>query len=131
MRQTRYPYLRLKIVNHDNPPLTVQEATVTGTQRDLYFIPEPGRSYALYCSGNAVQTPKYDIKRRHKYDRLLNYAEWQTGALQKNPNYRAKADPNAGQSRRYLFVGFVILIAAGLGIWMLQLMKKAERRDKE
>ncbi|MDY0095646.1 MAG: DUF3999 family protein [Candidatus Vecturithrix sp.] len=133
-RQTQYPYLRLKIVNHDNPPLTVQEATVLWAQRDLYFIPEPGRSYALYCSGNAVQTPKYDIEQLipQRYDRLLNYAEWQTGALQKNPNYRAKADPDArAKLERYLFVGFVILIAAGLGMWMLQLMKKAERHDKE
>ncbi|GAK55665.1 hypothetical protein U27_02499 [Candidatus Vecturithrix granuli] len=133
-RQTQYPYLRLKIVNHDNPPLTVQEVTVLWAQRDLYFIPEPGRSYALYCSGNAVQTPKYDIQQLipPKYDRLLHYAEWQTGTLQKNPNYRAQADRDTrAKLERYLFIGFVILIAAALGWWMLQLMKKVERHDKE
>ena len=132
--QPQYPYLRLKIVNHDNPPLTVQEVTILWARRDLYFIPEPGRSYAVYCSGNASQTPKYDIQQiiPQKFDRLLLYPGWQTGALQKNPDYRAKADPNArAKLERYLFIGFVILIAAGLGAWMLQLMKKVEQNYKD
>lgn len=132
--QPQYPYLRLKIVNHDNPPLKVQEVTVFWAQRDLYFIPEPGRSYALYCNGPAGQAPKYDIQQLipQKSDHLWRYPEWQTGTLQKNSDYRAQIDLNArAKFERYLFIGFVILIAAGLGLWMLQLMKKVERSYKE
>ena len=133
-RQVQYPYIRLKIVNHDNPPLTVQEVTVLWAQRSLYFIPEVGRSYALYCSGQGIQAPKYDIQQLipQKFEHLLSYPEWKTGTLQKNPDYRAKADPNArAKFERYLFIGFVILISAGLGLWMLQLMKKVEQNYKE
>lgn len=133
-RQVQYPYIRLNIVNHDNPPLTVQEVTVLWAQRDLYFIPEAGRNYRLYCSGQGVRTPKYDIQQiiPQKYDRLLSYPEWQIGTLQQNRAYRPKANPNArAQFERYLFIGFVLLIAAGLGLWMLQLMKKVEHSYKE
>lgn len=133
-RQPQYPYVRLKIVNHDNPPLNVQEVTVLWSQRDLYFIPEAGRSYSLYCGGQDTQAPQYDIQQliSQQFERLLSYPEWQIGNLQKNPTYRPKADSNTRvQFERYLFIGFVILIAAGLGLWMLQLMKKVERSYKE
>ena len=42
VQHTQYPYLRLKILNGDNPPLRLQQVEAAWVRQNLYFIPAAG-----------------------------------------------------------------------------------------
>ena len=121
------PYVRLKVINHDNPPLQIEELTIAWLRRNLYFIPETDRHYTLYCGGVDIQAPNYELEKLvpNRYEHLMGYAEWQIGALQENEGYKPKADLRSkAQFEKYMLTILVIVLVCGLAIWAFWLMKK-------
>jgi len=123
----RPAYVRLKIINKDNPPLTIENARIKWARRNLYFIPEKERSYTMYWGGLNIKRPDYELKKMisNQYDMLLSYDEWKIGNIQKNSAYAPRADGLLTQRvQKYLFVGLVLLLVFGLGFWVFNLLKK-------
>jgi len=119
--------VRLKIINKDNPPLTIENARIKWARRNLYFIPEKERSYTMYWGGLNIKRPDYELKKMisNQYDMLLSYDEWKIGNIQKNSAYAPRADGLLTQRvQKYLFVGLVLLLVFGLGFWVFNLLKK-------
>lgn len=125
--QPQHAYVRLKVINHDNPPLQIEEVTLAWLRRNLYFIPEADRRYTLYCGRENIQAPHYELQKivPNRYDHLMGYAEWKRETLQKNDGYKPKADLRSkAQFERYLLTVLVIVLVCGLAIWAFRLMKK-------
>ena len=51
-------YLRLKILNGDNPSLRLQQVEAAWIRQNLYFIPAAGRRYTRYFAGTCLSTPR-------------------------------------------------------------------------
>ncbi|MDY7035379.1 MAG: DUF3999 family protein [Thermodesulfobacteriota bacterium] len=122
-----YGHMMLKIINHDNPPLQVEEVRIQWIRRNLYFIPEKDRGYELYLGGRNIRSPQYDLQRLipDKYNKLMTYVECKLGALKKNDAYSPRPDPQSQAGiKKYLFPGLVILLACILGFWVFRLMVK-------
>lgn len=134
--QPRAPFVRLRIINHDNPPLEVEQVRIEWVRRNLYFIPEEGRRYALYCGGQNVETPQYEAEALvpNHYDELSRYAEWKLDSLRKNEAYAPRADQwSRTQLEKYLLMGIVILVMGGLSFWVFRLARKipdVNRKDE-
>jgi hypothetical protein len=125
--QAQRRYVQLKIVNGDNPPLRLQHVTVAWPQYHLYFIPEAGRRYALYCGSEQRRAPVYELQHVLPFNptRLVQYPEVSVGPLRQSPAYR----PPAAQkqwffSDKSLFTGLILLLACGLGVWMYRLIQR-------
>jgi hypothetical protein len=124
--QSQHAYVRLKVINHDNPPLQVEEVTIEWIRRNLYFIPEASRRYTLYCGGENIPTPRYELQKLvpDQHEQLMRYDEWKIGDLQKNEDYSPKpATPSQKPFERYLLTVLVILLVCGLAWWAFRLMK--------
>lgn len=129
--QPQHAYVRLKVINHDNPPLQVEEVTITWVRRNLYFIPEAGRRYTLYCGGKDIRPPHYESQRLvpNRYDQLMRYAEWKVSALQENEVYKPKVDLRSkAKFEQYLLTMLMIVLACGMAYWTFRLMKKIPER---
>lgn len=124
--QPQHAYLRLKVINKDNPPLQFEEVTIRWIRRNLYFIPEAGHRYTLYCGGENIRAPRYELQKLvpNNYDQLMRYDEWAIGVLQNNEDYAPKpVAPSQKPFERYLLTVLVILLVCGLALWAFRLMK--------
>jgi hypothetical protein len=120
-------YVMLKVINHDNPPLQIEEVTIAWLRRNLYFVPEADRHYTLYCGGEDIQAPRYEVEKLvpNRYDQLMGYAEWKIEGLQKNEVYKPKANPRSIEKlEKFLLTLLIIMLVCGLAIWTFRLMKK-------
>ncbi|MBD3307046.1 DUF3999 family protein, partial [candidate division KSB3 bacterium] len=125
--QPQHPYVRLKIINHDNPPLAIDAVTLGWVRRELYFIPEAGHEYTLYCGAQEMPPPRYDMQQLipDRFDLLMRYPAGHIGALTQNPIYRSKADPSLwALLEQYGVIVLVLILAGGLGVWIFHLLKK-------
>lgn len=123
----RPAHVRLKIINKDNPPLKIENVHLKWVRRNLYFMPEKGRSYTLYWKGPNIKKPDYELRRMipNHYDRLMGYRKWAIGDIQENRDYAPKDDAFKIQRvQKYIFVGIIILLVCGLGFWVVKLMGK-------
>ena len=122
----RCDHIRLKIINHDNPALEVEEIKIQWVRRNLYFIPEDDNSCAIYLSGKDIRPPQYELQRLipEKYDGLMSYAECLAGPIQKNTGYSPSADLRLGAKiEKFLFYALVILLVCVLGFWIYRLAR--------
>jgi hypothetical protein len=125
--QPQQAYVRLKVINHDNPPLQVEEVNIQWVRRNLYLIPDSGRNYTLYFGGRDIRPPRYELKKLvpNQYGKLMRYSEWKIGAVQENETYTSKPGSlQRGNLEKTLLTLLVIFIACALGFWIFQLMKK-------
>ena len=127
VHQPQREYLRLKIINGDNPPLRLQHVEVAWGRRNLYFIPEVDRRYQLYFGNARVAAPHYELKHILPADSrtLSRYAEASLGEIRGNPDYRPTPDQSAWEKfERMIFISVVVLLTCGLGLWLYRLLSK-------
>lgn len=121
------PYLRLKILNGDNPPLRLQQVEVAWVRQNLYFIPEAARRYTLYFGAEQMRPPAYELQRLlpADYTRLTHYAVWSIGDVQPNPDYYPRRPENRrGRTEKILLTTVVLVLACGMGWWVYRLLKR-------
>ncbi len=133
--QTRSRYIRLSIVNDDNPPLTVTNGvTVKMPILSLVFQPKQGSSNTLYYGNASVDRPQYDINLLSSYIDQANIPLASFGNETLNPKYVAPAGPVVPFTEKYkiLFnvtlVILVIILCAGIA-WYLRDYMKGERKS--
>lgn len=131
--QTRSRYIRLSIVNDDNPPLNViNGVTVKTPILSLIFQPKQGSSNTLYYGNSTVDKPQYDINLLSSYIDQDNIPLASFGNETLNPKYVAPAGPVIPFTEKYkiLFnvtlVILVIILCAGIA-WYLRNYMKGER----
>jgi hypothetical protein len=83
--ETRYRYLRLRVFDYDDQPLTFSEARVYGHPRRVLFQREPGRAYRLLYGNPAAEAPRYDIEQLSSYLNLRQLATVKLGAERRLP----------------------------------------------
>lgn len=130
VQHTQYPYLRLKILNGDNPPLRLQQVEAAWVRQNLYFIPAAGRRYTLYFGGEQMHAPEYELRRLLPAQpaRLEQYAAMSLGDVQPHARYNPR--PTQGRSKQLettLLSVVVLVLACGLGFWAYRLLKTATR----
>jgi len=116
-------WLRFGVEDGDSPPLTVESVTLAWTRLNLYFVPEPGRSYALYCGGEGVAEPRYDVAALLPAGQaeLRSLPGWSAGGLVPNPDYQPFRPP--GVAGRIAFYSVLALMGAVLCLWLYRLAK--------
>jgi hypothetical protein len=131
IHQPQQSYMQVKILNGDNPPLRVQQVDLAWVRQNLYFIPEAGRRYTLYCGGEQVHSPTYEL--RHllpaEHAKLQHYTAVSTDELRQNPNYRPHPAQDARSAfEKTLFMVVLLLLAGGMGFWLYRLMQHLPAR---
>lgn len=127
VNRPQQPYVRIKILNGDNPPLRIRQVDVSWVRHNLYFIPETGRRYRLYFGGQEIDFPEYELGKllRAGYATLQAYPAWTVGQVHANTDYDPSLTGEAqAQIERLVFSILVLLLAGGLGWWGYQLVKK-------
>ncbi len=130
-RQPQRPFLRLEIINDDNPPLRLQQVDLAWERRNLYFIPESGRRYFLYFSNEQIAAPDYELTSILAHQSATPpFRELTTGAVQENPAYHPSLARGAQERiEKTVLVGMVLLLAGVMGVWVYRLMKNIPARS--
>ena len=120
-------YLRLKVLNDDNPPVRVRGVTVAWVRRNLYFVPEPGRTYTLHVGSDVAASPRYELSQLIPSDfaKLRHYASMSVLGLRPNASYDPRLRPSTREAvEEVVFVGLVVILVCVLALWAFRLLKK-------
>jgi hypothetical protein len=131
VHQPQRHYLRVKIVNGDNPPLRLQQVDIAWVRQNLYFVPESQRRYTLYCGGEDLRAPRYELQHLLAADdaTLRHYTMVSTADLQQNPDYRPPQGLRGrGLAERALLTVVILLLTCGMGFWLYRLLQKLPAR---
>jgi hypothetical protein len=107
-------YVRLRILNHDNPPLAIGGIALSACRRTLKFTSSEAGSYWIYAGNAEAQTPAYDLAQVLPAKAVAASAT--LGAIETNPAYRAPTPPPKPWSDRHPNVLYAILGAAVIGM---------------
>lgn len=108
-------YVKIKMWNGDNPPLTLQTVHVKGWVRAVVFQAEKGKSYGLYYGNHKAGAPQYDLAQLAP--KLIgNTTEWKGGAEEANPQFVPPVVPLS--ERKGLVGGVLTAVAAVLGYFL-------------
>lgn len=132
------PTARLKIINGNNPPLSIQSLTFQWLRNDLYFFARTGAHYTLYVGNKELNPPDYEIGRIIGQPGLTDAATTSLittqaiiGSLEKNPVYRPASFKIEDRTQRVLLIGLVIVFGIGLACWAYTLLRQTTPEKKE
>lgn len=131
------PFIELRVLDGDNPPLEITSATLGWLRRSLYFIPEQGHTYAALFGAEDVSRPSYDTFHilPPTPGQLDSYPSLTLGPRGPNPRFdpAARIDPEPARARaeRYLFIAVILALVAGMAVWGIRLMKAASQPPGE
>jgi hypothetical protein len=112
-------YLRLRIRNGDDPPLSITGASVERLQYYLDFQPRREGPYTLYLDNPGASAPSYDIGRYIAGLRAQGIRRAELGPVEPNPLYAATpARVPWSERHRWLLWAALAAIGAVLG-WLL------------
>jgi hypothetical protein len=124
----KHMYLRFVVINGDNPPLRMTAINISWVLRSLYFVPEKGKKYTVYCGMNKPRPPDYELRN------LLDSAkansaempEMKLGAVTDNPDYQKEAAEPVRDDRfeNAIFSGVIIVLVIIVGVWVYRLVQK-------
>lgn len=123
-------HIRLKILNQDNSPLDIQNVEIAWVRRNLYFVPEPDRTYKLYVGSDAPTQPHYELTKLIRSDnlQLSGYKTMALTALQKNPDFDPVMSPALREvMEKTILVVVVIILVCALSFWAYRLLKNVPR----
>lgn len=124
----RQKFVKLVVINGDNPTLTVRQVGLSWKTLDLYFVPEPEKSYRLFFGGDLI-APRYEMEMLipNDYKVLRNYQQAQLDSVAENPNYRARIDDNSPEKiQKIILIAVVLLVTALMTVWLISLFKKVK-----
>ena len=127
-----YQYLRLKVINRDNPPLEIRKVDLHWPRSNLYFIPEKGRSYSLYFKGEEISRPSYELGQIIQKDpvRLVTYQELVLGEIKNNDEFSdEEVKPEREMTERAIFKIIILILVFGLSWWLFSLMRKLPKSE--
>jgi hypothetical protein len=132
--EQRYRYIKLSVVNDDNPPLNVSsKVSVSGPVVSIIFEAQSGKAYSLYYGNARAQKPNYDIVRLSSYIEEAGLPIASVGAEIANPDYVAPKGPvvpftesNKGFLNG-LLVFVVLIIGGGIAVYLRTYIKHGKK----
>jgi hypothetical protein len=103
-------HIRLRILNHDSPPLAVRRLTLSAYRRVVEFPANTAGQYWLYYGNADAKQPVYDFAQT--LSQQAKAVVYTLGQEQPNPAYRPPVPPEKPWSDRHPGVLYTVLIAA-------------------
>jgi hypothetical protein len=119
----RQPFLRLTIVNEDNPPLRLTGVAVRERLYELLFFPKAGAAYRLCYGGAGVPTPHYDVGTVLATVPAGASATWALGPRSPTPDYSPRREVRGG---RALLLGGVLVMVGVLAVLIARMARRVE-----
>ena len=124
-----YGFYKFVFNNRNNPPLRVKSVRLKWLRRSLYFIaPADMPSLTVSFGRPGAMRPAYDV------ENFVNQNNWEkrssealrlaAPSLNKDYSPDAPVDRKA-KTEKDLLTGIIVLVAAGMGFWFYNLLKKA------
>jgi uncharacterized protein DUF3999 len=120
-------YVRLRILNQDNPPLHVQRVVLSAYRRVIEFPASVAGQYSVYYGNPDAKAPVYDFAHTVPEEAAPETAKLGTEAA--NPAYQKPQPPPTPWSDRHPSVLYGVLIAAILvmGFFAVNFLLKLRR----
>ncbi len=121
-------YLKIAILNRDDSPITVQEATIFGVVRNIVFSYRPNGDYYLYLGNPNSRRPEYDIEKVSPYLDVATLDRVNISPVEKNPDFVAQVPPKKPLSERspYILPTVLGVIIAILAFLLLRIVTKTK-----
>jgi hypothetical protein len=122
----RARYLRLKILNGDNPPLQIRTVDLAWRRSSLYFVPETTGLYVLRWGGAVRPAPRYELFRLLPTEprALARFPSFPAQEPQANPDWRPIQPQVKTDLNRWFLRALVVVLGIGLAAWAYTLMRK-------
>jgi hypothetical protein len=131
--QVRDPYVTLKVLNADNPPLDITGVELAWVRRILYFFPARGREYTFCFGSENAKRPVYETGKILSAE-VVGKEEVQELVAGPVSDYSgfdpALSDSERKRIEKILLSLFVILTIAGLSAWGYSMVKQLPRRSE-
>jgi len=129
-------FLRLTILDGDDPPLTVAKMTVEGRPRYVVFPFETGRRYRLFYGNPSARRPRYEYTKVLQHEDLRSAVAARLGAATANPRFVATREapevhPWIARNQWVLYVGLGVAVAVLAGIALRALRRPPAETDAE
>lgn len=120
-------YLRIRILNRDNPPLAIGQLILSADQRVIEFPAELAGRYWLYHGSSGARRPSYDFAQtrpRHVQPVMAGL-----GAEEINPAYHEAPKPWTDRRPEVLYtvLAAAILVMGFVAVRFLRLLTRAAR----
>lgn len=129
--EQRARYIRVSIVNDDNPPLSVaSKVTVGGPILGVIFEAQAGKSYSMYYGNSYATKPNYDLVRISSYIEEQALPAATLGSEIANLEYVAPQGPVMPYTETHkgllngALVIVVLIIAALIALYLRMYIKK-------
>jgi hypothetical protein len=125
---SKYRYLRVRIRNHNDPPLHFTGSGASRLTQRVLFAPRVDGSYSVYCGNPSAPRPQYDVARY--IDRLGQdgMSPAGLGKVGSNPAYQAptRVVPWSERHRAIIWVALVAMLAV-LGLLVYKMAVSAKK----
>ncbi|MDQ1331785.1 MAG: hypothetical protein QG578_2053 [Thermodesulfobacteriota bacterium] len=123
----RQAYLKIIILNRNNPPLELKSITLSWIQQNLYFMAlKSGERYALCCGNTRIKSPDYDLARFVNKEILSqhSYEQRELSALRTGKGLKPTLRERLAGMEKMILTIVILLLVTGMGWWLYALMKK-------
>jgi hypothetical protein len=128
---SRDRYIRLSIVNDDNPVISIDPTVVvSGPAFEIVFDYKPGKTYKIYYGNPSADRPRYDISSFASYIETTKLSTLELGPEMQNSSYVAPKGPTVPftETNKWLLntllVLVVLILAIAIGIYLKKYLVK-------
>ena len=128
-------YLRVRVLNEDNPPLVVTRITVHSRPRYIFFPFTPGRRYRLVYGNQRARRPQYEFPKVFARMDRRSAIEARLGRPERNVRFiptrdAVLPDPWIQRNQWILYAALVVAVV-GLGIVAIRALKQGKESQKQ
>lgn len=124
--------VHFSFTNGDNPPLVIRSVKVSWIRKNLLFIPEAGKTYALFFGNPEIKTPEYELNRLLPPldETFFSKTALVPSTSLKNPKYKAITPAKV---KNYFWKGLLgallIALAIALPLWLKKLLEDFKKQE--
>ena len=126
-RETTDRYLRLSILNQDNPPMQIEGVIVSGFQRRVIFSAGPEASYTLYYGNPQALRPSYDLERLFPFFATEDLSKASLGAETGNQSFVEKDLRPFSERFPWLLPTVLVIAALLVGVLLLKVFQQIRK----
>ncbi len=122
--RARYRYLRIKVKNYDDKPLSIVQVKADMTADRVVFVCPEDLKASLYIGNNLADKPQYDLARQIENPAEVKAAAAALGSLDNNPIF-SKAMPQLPWTERHksLLIAIMAVMVLVLGWFIMKSFK--------
>jgi len=125
--ESKQRYLKLFIYNQDDPPLKIDDISIKGNQKFIYFPIKKDKKYSLFYGNSDSKRPVYE------FERLLPFMESEKSIIadlereQVNPDFSRVKKVIKGDEK-FLIWPMVVFVVIALGFLIIKSLKKINEK---